>query len=270
MSRRCRKITKSQTCPVDVKRDDIDHVLNVSHIIWNTVVPITMELKDMSILGEAFFPLRALCYKAMAADEKKKRTEELAEYKELGYLKRNPHRNAKRCKASHNGAGARTRKRNAEIIDARVFGTVCCANAFEFAKWMKEKRCVSKIDFLSDTLLRDCCELNRFEMVKWLISEFHIEFKHLHLFSPFIFLIACVNGHLDFAKWLYSTFREFREINLKISSGELRRLCIEGGHAHVVEWLDEITPFPYLAHVSLMTPFMLLAKDAIKVIKNII
>lgn len=246
MSRRCRKVAKSQTCPADARRDDINHVLNVSHVIWNTVVPIAMGLEDMPILGEAFFPLRALCYKAMAAPEKKIRAEELASHKK----KRNPRTNAKYTKATRNGRAARTRQRNAEIINTKIFGTVCRAGALEFAKWIREKKCIPMSDFLAEPVLCICCNTGQIEMVKWLFSEFDLDsgqlcYSTFWIFNSRCFYCACVNGHLDLAKWLYSTFQGFREVNFKTRINNPRYTCLSRGHAHVVKWLDEIVPFPY-------------------------
>ena len=86
--------------------------------------------------------------------------------------------------------------------------------------------------------LREACLNGHLEIARWLQCTFQLTTADMHVEIECALRGACSNGHLDVARWLQQTFQLTAHDTRANNNWALRGTC-ENGHLEVASWLQQ-------------------------------
>lgn len=164
--------------------------------------------------------------------------------------------------------------RNVEY-GCNIFANMIALKLYEVAKWIYDQFRIDKLDdnkINYDDMFLDVVKNNNIEMVIWFLDlkKIHTEKINYYAFeeccihgnlemariiynySPLHtqihknmdkpFRLACENGWLDLAKWIYYVLSNEKKIDIKICNHYAFRKALKNRNMHVVKWLETIEP----------------------------
>lgn len=149
-----------------------------------------------------------------------------------------------------------------DILPEDILNKCCNNEAFiDNIPWFIDRFDIhlSTISNVIQNVLEKATELRQYHVVKYLIQRYdlkqddhtifnwccegHLELLMNHKYEfnkPLInFVTACINGHLNVAKWFY------RKFHFSHVSAEIFNTCCLEGHIYVVKWLHSKFTIPY-------------------------
>lgn len=119
------------------------------------------------------------------------------------------------------------------------FKRACARGHLHVAKWLRWKYSITSDSILEFGVLYNTCHWNRIEVVRWLVSILGVEQFRNDDYTHYALRIACHEGSLALAKWLYECHGVHGSLQRQtVAMLALEEVC-KFGHLACARWLGE-------------------------------
>jgi hypothetical protein len=198
--------------------EEADRILGISFTIYTVVIPVVGDDSLLSLqLGEALFPLRALCLKNTPPH--KKTIKLLAKMGLLNMLKMITWTESFQSCEIHHAFMAAAAGGHVDVLEW-LHAT--------FPELVPSDRMAICEGFIS------ACGNGHLDAAKWWYDALHLTEEDAKSFNNLALWDGCANGHLDVAKWLHGTFHLTKACTLISITCNMTRFSAE-----IAGWLSQ-------------------------------
>lgn len=115
------------------------------------------------------------------------------------------------------------------------FHSSCCNGHLEVAQWLYYLDQDYSFE-INENLFLACCGNGSLEIIKWFYSLGINYVYGINSCIPRAFQLSCITGHLDMAKYLYSS----EQIDIHLKKEKVFRTVCHNGHMEIVKWLYQL------------------------------